>query len=83
MPWPAMVLEGKQHIKPVPAPDTPREAVKMLMFLLRIPEKTTDLTFVAHLPEARCTPQSLDSLQKIFQRFVATFRINDLSLFIS
>ena len=72
-------------MRPIPDPSAPKEQVHMILFLLRMPEVSTDITFTAHLPAEFYGDfeSALNILKKFALRFMLSFKVNDMGLFIN
>lgn len=82
---PKYLLVGEQWIHPNQSPDTPRDQVKILLFLLRLPEVNSELVITVNYP---CRDKSGELLQREWQalnraleRVLQTLKINDMTLF--
>ena len=85
--WPKYVMVGEQWVKPDLSPTTPRDHVKMILFLVRIPEAETDLLVSFNLPHKSLTMEEFQgaygALEAAMQRTMLTLKVNDMHLFVN
>jgi hypothetical protein len=83
--YPKYLLAGEQMVKPDQSPSTLPDQVKVLLFLLRLPEVNSDLLVSLNYP---CKGKPLDQLRTEYalveaamMRIMQSIKINDMSLF--
>jgi hypothetical protein len=85
--WPKFLLVGEQWVKPNQSFSTPRDQVKILLFLVRIPEAETDLLCSVNLPRSGKSDIDFQAaylrVESAVVRLMQSLKINDMRLFVN